>query len=177
MSWECNKHRGKKTRTEFWLGSLRRSPLWRPRCRWKGNVIKVDLKEIVRRSANFIDLTEDRDWWRALVDTVMNCRVPWKVSHFSTDWATVSISTSTLMCGVGYREVVSENAQQLYSAWCLVTCSGVDCDKQKSMLRAFEINPRCRQSWCRVESCLQVTAESDRTVTSQRSCGCEYIDG
>jgi hypothetical protein len=38
--------------------------------------IKVDLREIVWDGVDWIDLAEDRDQWRAFVNTVMNLRVP-----------------------------------------------------------------------------------------------------
>jgi hypothetical protein len=50
-------------------------PLGRPRCRWEEN-IKIDLREIVWGGMDWIDLAQDRDQWRALVNTVMNLRVP-----------------------------------------------------------------------------------------------------
>jgi hypothetical protein len=50
-------------------------PLERPRCRWVDN-IKMDLREIGWDGTNWIDLAQDRDQWRALVNTVMNIRVP-----------------------------------------------------------------------------------------------------
>jgi hypothetical protein len=37
--------------------------------------IKMDLREIGCGGMDWIDLTEDRDHWRALVNTVMNLRV------------------------------------------------------------------------------------------------------
>ena len=49
-------------------------PLGRPRLRWEDN-IKVDLKE-VRGGGDWMELAQDRDRWRALVNTVMNFRVP-----------------------------------------------------------------------------------------------------
>jgi hypothetical protein len=52
-----------------------RRPLGRPRRRWEGN-IKMDLREIGWGGTDWIDLAEDRDRWRALVNTVMNLRVP-----------------------------------------------------------------------------------------------------
>jgi hypothetical protein len=52
-----------------------RRPLGRPRRRWVDN-IKMDLIEICWDVMDWIDLTEDRDQWRALVNTVMNLRVP-----------------------------------------------------------------------------------------------------
>jgi hypothetical protein len=38
--------------------------------------IKMDLREIGRDGMDWIDLVQDRDQWRALVNTVMNLRVP-----------------------------------------------------------------------------------------------------
>jgi hypothetical protein len=50
-------------------------PLGRPRRRWVDN-IKMDLREIGWDDMNWIDLAEDGDQWRALVNTVMNLQVP-----------------------------------------------------------------------------------------------------
>jgi transcription termination factor 2 len=50
-------------------------PLGRPRCGWVDN-IKMDLREIGWDVMDWIDLAQDRDQWRALVNTVMNIRVP-----------------------------------------------------------------------------------------------------
>jgi hypothetical protein len=50
-------------------------PLGRPRRRWVDNV-KIDLREIVWGSMDWIDLAQDRDQWRAFVNAVMNLRVP-----------------------------------------------------------------------------------------------------
>jgi len=47
-------------------------PLGRPRRRWKDN-IKMDLREV---GGDWIELAQDRDRWRALVNTVMNFWVP-----------------------------------------------------------------------------------------------------
>jgi hypothetical protein len=38
--------------------------------------IKMDLREIGWDGMNWIDVAQDRDQWRALVNTVMNLRVP-----------------------------------------------------------------------------------------------------
>jgi hypothetical protein len=46
-------------------------PLGRPRCRWVYN-IKMDLREIGWDDMDWIELTQDRDQWRALVNTMMN---------------------------------------------------------------------------------------------------------
>jgi hypothetical protein len=47
----------------------------RPRRRWMDN-IKMDLREIGWDGMDWIDLTQDRYKWKALVNTVMNLRVP-----------------------------------------------------------------------------------------------------
>jgi hypothetical protein len=53
----------------------RKRPLRRPRCRSVDN-IKMDLREIGWDGMDWIELAQDRDQWRALVNTVMNLRVP-----------------------------------------------------------------------------------------------------
>jgi hypothetical protein len=50
-------------------------PLGRPRRRWVDN-IKMEFREIGWDDMDWIDLAQDRDRWRALVNTVMNLRVP-----------------------------------------------------------------------------------------------------
>ena len=49
--------------------------LGRPRCRWE-NDIKMDLEEVGCGDMDWIDLARDRDRWQALVNMVMNIRVP-----------------------------------------------------------------------------------------------------
>ena len=50
-------------------------PLGRPRDIWEDN-IKMDLQEVGCRGMDWTKLAEDRDRWRALVNAVMNLRVP-----------------------------------------------------------------------------------------------------
>jgi hypothetical protein len=49
-------------------------PLGRPRHRWE-DISEMDLREIGWGGMDWIDRTQDRDQWRALVSTVMNLRV------------------------------------------------------------------------------------------------------
>jgi hypothetical protein len=50
-------------------------PLGRPRRRWEDN-IKMDFTEIWLEIVAWIHLVQDGDRWRALVNTVINFRVP-----------------------------------------------------------------------------------------------------
>jgi hypothetical protein len=59
----------------YWRESQKERALGRPRRRWVDN-IKMDLRETVWDGMDWIDLAQDRDQWRALVNTVMNLRVP-----------------------------------------------------------------------------------------------------
>jgi hypothetical protein len=49
--------------------------LKRCRRRWE-DIIKMDLREIGWGGTDWIDLAHDRDQWRALMNTVINLRVP-----------------------------------------------------------------------------------------------------
>ena len=46
-----------------------------PRCKWEDN-IKIDLQEVGFVVMHCIDLAQDRDRWRALVNAMLNLRVP-----------------------------------------------------------------------------------------------------
>jgi hypothetical protein len=50
-------------------------PLGRPRRRWEDN-IKMDLQEVGCEGMDWIELAQDGDRWRAIVNAVMNLRVP-----------------------------------------------------------------------------------------------------
>jgi hypothetical protein len=65
-------------RNAYWL--LARKPdgkksLGRPRHRWVLN-IRMDLREVGWGDMDWIGLAQERDRWRALVNSVLNLRVP-----------------------------------------------------------------------------------------------------
>jgi len=59
-------------------------PLGGPRRRWEDN-IKMDIQAVGYRGMDWIELAQDRDRWRALVNAVMNLRGSIKCGEF-LDW-------------------------------------------------------------------------------------------
>ena len=49
--------------------------LGRPRRRWEDN-LRMELKEIGINTMNWVDSAQDKDYWRALVNAVLNLRIP-----------------------------------------------------------------------------------------------------
>jgi hypothetical protein len=62
-------------RVEVHTGFLVRRPLGRPRRRWEDN-IRMGLQEVGWGGMDWIDMAQDRDRWRVLVNAIMNLRVP-----------------------------------------------------------------------------------------------------
>jgi hypothetical protein len=56
-------------------------PLARPRRRWEDN-IKLNLQEVVCGGTDWIELAQERNRWRALVNAVMNHRAPSNSGNF-----------------------------------------------------------------------------------------------
>jgi hypothetical protein len=56
-------------------------PLGRPSHRWVDNT-KIDLREIGWDGVDWIDMAQNRDKWRALVNTILNLRVPYNAGKF-----------------------------------------------------------------------------------------------
>jgi hypothetical protein len=77
MRWAGHVARmGKRNAYRILVGkSEGKRPLGRPRYRWVDN-IKMDLREVAWDCMDWIDLTQDRDQWKALVNTAMNHRIP-----------------------------------------------------------------------------------------------------
>jgi hypothetical protein len=69
-------------------------PLGRPRCRWIDN-IKMDLLEIGLGGVDWIGLTQVGDKWRALVNAVMNLRVPQNTGKLPSSCKTGGLSSVT----------------------------------------------------------------------------------
>jgi hypothetical protein len=75
MGWACSKNGVKRHVHRILVGKPEgKRPLGRPRRSWVDH-IKIYLREIGWGGIDWIDLAEDRDQWRALVNTIMNLRV------------------------------------------------------------------------------------------------------
>jgi hypothetical protein len=75
MGTACSTNAEKRNSCRILVGKPKgQRPLGRPRRGWVNN-IKMDPREIGPCGMDWIDLAQDRDQWRALVDTVMNLRV------------------------------------------------------------------------------------------------------
>jgi hypothetical protein len=66
----------------------RKRPLGRPRCKWEED-IKMDLREIRWAGIDWICMAQDKDRWRALVNTVMKLRGSvkcWEILEQLRNW-------------------------------------------------------------------------------------------
>jgi hypothetical protein len=80
MGRACSTNEGKRNAYRILVGKPEgRRPLGRPRYRWVDN-ISMDLREIECDGIDWIGLAQDRAQWRALVNTVMNFRVSFRIS-------------------------------------------------------------------------------------------------
>jgi hypothetical protein len=70
-----------------------KNPLGRSRYRWDDDP-KMGLREIELGRMDWIDPAQDRDKWRALVNTAMNLRVPYNCGRIFRGWATWKLLTA-----------------------------------------------------------------------------------
>jgi hypothetical protein len=66
-----------------------RQPLERPRRRWDYD-FELNLREVGRTSMDWIDLAQDRENWRAVVNAVMNLRIPKNAGNFLINLGSLS---------------------------------------------------------------------------------------
>jgi hypothetical protein len=85
-------------------------PLGRPRLRWVDN-LRMDLGEVGWGDVDWICLAKDRNRRRALVNSVMNLRVPWNAGKLSSGLTSSGRLNSARLCSV------------VYCVYCLLPCS------------------------------------------------------
>ena len=75
MGWTCSTYGERRSVYRVLVGKPEgKRSLASPRHRWKDNIL-MDLQEMGCRGKELIELAQDRDSWRALVNAVMNLRV------------------------------------------------------------------------------------------------------
>ena len=78
MRWARHVARMEERRSSFKISTSKPEGnrlLGRPRHRWEDS-IRMDLKEICVTTRNWVDSSQDRDYWRALVNVALNLQVP-----------------------------------------------------------------------------------------------------
>jgi hypothetical protein len=91
--------------------SERKGPLERPRRKRMDNV-KMDLREIGWGGMDWIDVVQDTDHWRALLNTVMNLQVSYNIPKFLSS-CTIGDFSRTVQ-----RHVVrSRTSEQFFSVY------------------------------------------------------------
>jgi hypothetical protein len=76
MGGPCSTNGEKRSAYRLWVGKPEgKRPLGRPRHRWVDN-IRMDLGEEGCGDVDWIGLAKDKNRWRALVNSVLNLRVP-----------------------------------------------------------------------------------------------------
>jgi hypothetical protein len=78
LRWAGHVARMDETRSAFKILAGKptgKRPLGRPRHRWEDN-IRMDLKEIGINTRSLVDLVQDKDYWRVLVNVALSLLVP-----------------------------------------------------------------------------------------------------
>jgi hypothetical protein len=78
-----------------------KKPLGRSSRKWVDNIM-TDLVEVGWGDKDWICVAQDRDRWRALVNSVLNLRVPWNAGKLSSVLTTRDLSISAQLQGVSY---------------------------------------------------------------------------
>jgi len=82
MGGTCSAYGGEESVYTVLVGKPEgKSSLGRTSSRWEDN-IKMDLQEVGCGAMDWIELAQDRDRWRASVNTAMNLRVPKNTGNF-----------------------------------------------------------------------------------------------
>jgi hypothetical protein len=84
MDGPCSTNGEKRNAYRLLVGKPEgKRPLGRPKRRWVDN-IRMDLGKVEWGDVDWIGLAKDRNRWRALVNSVLNLRVPWNAGKLSS---------------------------------------------------------------------------------------------
>jgi hypothetical protein len=109
MGWACSTNGEKRNTYRILVGNPEgKRSLRRLRRRWVDN-IKMDLGEVGWGGLDWIGVAQDRDRWRALVNAVMNLRVPKNAEKFLSGCTTVGLSISAQL-----HRVTRKNLSDIY---------------------------------------------------------------
>ena len=75
MGRACSQNEGRNAFKILTGKPTGKRPLGRPRLRWEDN-IRMNLEEIGINAGNWVDSSQDRDYWRSLVSAALNLLVP-----------------------------------------------------------------------------------------------------
>jgi hypothetical protein len=93
MGGPCSTNGEKRNAYRLLVGKPEgKRPLTRPRRRWVDN-IRMDLGEVGWSDVDWIDLARDRNRWRALVNSVLNLRVPCNAGKLSSGLTSSGLSS------------------------------------------------------------------------------------
>jgi hypothetical protein len=82
MGTACSTNGGEEECIRYWWESQRERNHWEEQDIGRWTILKMDLREIEWDGMDWIDLAQDGDQWRALVNTVMHLRVPENAERF-----------------------------------------------------------------------------------------------
>ena len=115
-------------------------------------IILERILQIGIKSVDWIDLAEDRDKRRAVVNTVMSLRLPWNVGSFSTSWGRVSFSRKTLCSQLfGYLDswqyIIKDVCwtQFRFASILWVSCMGYKRNSANFVISGLGIKKICRR--------------------------------
>jgi hypothetical protein len=102
MGGSCRTNGEKRNAYRLLVGKPEgKRPLDGPRRRWVAN-IRMDLGEVGWGDVDWIGPAQDRNRWRALVNSVLNLRVPRKAGKLSSGLTSSGLSSSAQLHRVSY---------------------------------------------------------------------------
>ena len=64
--------------------------------------MRMDLKEIDMNTWNWVDSTQDRDYWSALVNAALNLQVPYAMELFGISWLNKNHMATKLIADLSF---------------------------------------------------------------------------